>query len=81
MELVIQPNGDIRTIYSEILDLAQLGIQRIERASRVEPDENGQWWAEIIDGPKLGPFNRRSEALAAEVAWLLKHRLRVFAIQ
>jgi len=75
MELVIQSNGDITTIYSEVLDLAELGIQRIERASHVEPDEQGHWWAEIIDGPKLGPFDRRSEALSAEVAWLLKHRL------
>lgn len=75
MELVIQSNGDIKTIYSEVLDLTELGIQRIERASNVEPDEHGHWWAEIINGPRLGPFNRRSDALTAEVAWLLKHRL------
>jgi hypothetical protein len=75
MDLVITPTGEITTIYSEVLDLTALGVQRIERASRVEPDEQGRWWAEIIDGPKLGPFDRRSEALAAEVAWLREHRL------
>ena len=75
MDLVIRPDGDITTLYSELLDLSALGVVNIARASHVEPDESGQWFAEIIDGPKLGPFSRRSEALAAEVAWLTEHRL------
>ena len=75
MTLLIDPTGEITTIYQEVLDLAALGSQRIERASHVEPDAHGQWWAEIIDGPRLGPFQLRSDALAAEVDWLLKHRL------
>lgn len=77
MELIINPTGEITTIYSEVLDLAALGTQQIERASHVEPDDQGRWWAEIINGPKLGPFDRRSEALAAEVTWLFEHRLGV----
>ena len=81
MELVIQPNGDVTMIYSEVLDLTELGIQRIERASHVEPDKEGRWWAEIINGPNLGPFSRRSDALAAEVAWLLQHRLGIVSDQ
>ena len=76
MTLLIDPTGEITTIYQEVLDLAALGSQRIERASHVEPDAHGLWWAEIIDGPRLGPFQRRSDALAAEVDWLLKHRLK-----
>jgi len=75
MTLVIDPAGEITTIYQEVLDLAALGVQRIERASHVEPDDQGQWWAQIIDGPKLGPFALRSDALAAEVEWLMTHRL------
>lgn len=75
MELIINRTGGITTIYSEVLDLAALGTQQIELASHVEPDDQGDWWAEIINGPKLGPFDRRSKALAAEVAWLLEHRL------
>lgn len=75
MTLIIDPTGDVTTIYQEVVDLAALGALRIERASHVEPDDLGQWWAQIIDGPNLGPFERRSEALAAEVEWLLKHRL------
>jgi len=73
--LVIGPDGEITTLYQEVLDLAALGAQRIERASHVEPDDQGRWWAQIIDGPLLGPFPFRSAALAAEVEWLLKHRL------
>lgn len=75
MNLVIRPTGEVTTLYSEVLDLAELGRRQIARASHVEPDELGHWWAEIIDGPRLGPFALRSEALIAEVDWLLEHRL------
>ena len=76
MDLLIDPSGEITTLYTEVLDLAALGTVNIQRASHVEPDSQGQWWAQLIDGPKLGPFPRRSDALAAEVAWLIKHRLK-----
>jgi len=75
MTLIIDPAGEITTIYQEVLDLAALGAQRIERASHVEPDVQGRWWAQIIDGPLLGPYALRSEALEAEVAWLIANRL------
>lgn len=75
MDLFIGTSGEITTLYSEVLNLAALGAMSIQRASHVEPDAAGQWWAEIVDGPRLGPFERRSESLAAEVAWLTEHRL------
>ncbi len=75
MDLIVDPNGDVTTLYTELMDLSALGAMNITRASHVEPDESGQWYADIVDGPKLGPFTRRSEALAAEVAWLTEHRL------
>ena len=75
MDFFIGPDGTLTTLYSEVLDLAALGTARIERASHVEPDAHGQWWAEVIEGPRLGPFPRRSDAIAAEVAWLTEHRL------
>jgi hypothetical protein len=75
MDLFIGTSGEITTLYSEVLDLAALGALNIQRASHVEPDEASQWWADIVEGPRLGPFERRSEALAAEVAWLTEHRL------
>ena len=75
MELVVSPMGEVTTLYTEVLDLAALGALNIARVSQVEPDAEGRWFAHIIDGPTLGPFARRSEALAAEVAWLIEHRL------
>lgn len=77
MDLLIRPNGDIATLYTELLDLSALGALNIARASQVEPDASGQWFAHLHDGPTLGPFSRRSAALEAEVAWLTKHRLQV----
>jgi hypothetical protein len=72
MQLVINPGGTVRCIYGEAIDLSALGIPAITRASYVEPDEQGRWWADLspIQGPLLGPFSHRSEALAAELAWL-----------
>ena len=33
------------------------------------------WWADMMpmNGPVLGPFDTRSDALAAEVAWIDEH--------
>ena len=75
MELVIETNGQVRCVYGETIDLAALGPLTIHRASHVEPDADGKWWADLapVGGPRLGPFDWRSEALAAEVAWLEAH--------
>jgi hypothetical protein len=72
MQLVVAPDGLVRAIYSEDFALDSLGRPRIARASSVEPDAEGRWHADLrpVLGPVLGPFDRRSEALAAEVAWL-----------
>ncbi len=77
MQLVIQTGGVVRCVYDEAIDLAQLGRMTVERASHVEPDAYGQWLADLapVGGPVLGPFPRRSAALAAEVAWLRRHWL------
>ena len=72
MHLVVAPDGTARAIYSEAIDLTVLGRSTIARASHVEPDRDGRWHADLrpMLGPVLGPFDRRSEALEAEVAWL-----------
>lgn len=72
MNLVVNSGGQVRCLYDEAIDLAALGNAIIVRASHVEPGSDGQWWADLspVDGPKLGPFGRRSQALDAEVAWL-----------
>ena len=77
MDLVIDPAGQVRCLYGEALDLARLGDVSIWRASHVEPDDQGRWWADLTPtgGPMLGPYNTRSLALAAEVDWLLRYRL------
>jgi len=70
--IVVVAGGGVRALYSEALELAILGRIAIRRASHVEPDDAGAWSADLspIGGPKLGPFAKRSEALAAEEAWL-----------
>ena len=77
MLLVIGPTGRVRAIYTELIDLASLGHPEIFRASHVEPDRGGRWHADLhpVRGPVLGPFANRSEALAAEAAWLECHWL------
>ena len=73
MELVVNAAGNVRCIYDEELDLRKLGKLQITRASHVEPDADGFWWADMgpVDGPVLGPYSSRSAALAAERQWLL----------
>jgi len=77
MQLLITPSGIARCLYGEAIDLLALGQLDISRASHVEPDCRGNWFADLspIDGPKLGPFPLRSAALAAEQAWLEAHWL------
>jgi hypothetical protein len=79
MRLVVEPGGRVRCLYGEAVDLAALGALTIRRASHVEPDAEGAWWADLapLGGPRLGPFARRSQALDAEVAWLEEHWLAV----
>jgi len=73
MELVVGVDGLARCIYDEALDLRELGKLQITRASHVEPDAEGYWWADMgpVDGPVLGPFRSRTEALGAERGWLV----------
>lgn len=77
MQIVIDTQGGIRCVYSETVDLARLGRMTIARGSHVEPDSAGNWHANLIpvDGPLLGPFDKRSAALAAETRWLCDHWL------
>jgi hypothetical protein len=77
MRLVVERDGRVRCLYGEAVDLASLGELAVRRASHVEPDERGRWWADLgpVAGPRLGPFARRSQALAAEEAWLEAHWL------
>ena len=77
VKLLIEPAGSIRCIYGEEVELHQLGRVSIQRGSHVEPDGDGRWTADLspVNGPTLGPFDSRSEALAAEHSWLLANWL------
>lgn len=70
---MVDAAGGVRCIYDELLDLRQIGRLQITRASHVEPDQNGFWWADMgpSGGLVLGPFGSRSEALEAERGWLV----------
>ena len=77
MELLINTSGNIRCIYGEDVDLHQFGQLSIQRGSHVEPTPDGGWTANMspVNGPLLGPFHSRTEALNAEAAWLLENWL------
>ena len=76
MTINVAPDGTVRCLYTEAIDLASLGPAEIRRASHVEPTQGG-WSADLtpVNGPVLGPFPLRSEALAAEVDWIERHVL------
>lgn len=77
MELVIERSGAVRCIYGEEVSLHELGKLTIARGSHVEPTPTGQWTADLspVNGPVLGPFPQRTEALQAERRWLQRHWL------
>ncbi len=79
MHLIVDLRGTVRCLYGETIDLSMLGPVAITRASHVEPDAQGRWFADLapVGGGVLGPFSRRSEALAAEQNWLENHWLGV----
>ncbi|WP_166822381.1 hypothetical protein [Thalassoroseus pseudoceratinae] len=77
MQIIVQNDGSLRCLYSEELDLRCLGQLTITRGSHVEPTSDGQWTADLspVNGPTLGPFTARSQALDAEREWLEQHWL------
>ena len=72
MEIIVQSGGCAFCIFNDDLPLVGMGKLAITRASHVEPTDDGQWMADLspVNGPTLGPFERRGDALAAEVEWL-----------
>lgn len=73
--LRISTDGTITAIYSDDL-LSFEGDVSISRASHVEPS-GSNWMADLgpVNGPVLGPFRTRAEALKSEVEWLEKNIL------
>ena len=75
--IFIDEQGDLKFIYDDELmaELADVGQPTIRRASHVEPTTDGRWEADLspVGGPKLGPFDFRSQALHTEAQWLEEH--------
>lgn len=75
-EITISRDGTLTFIWTDLLvGLLSEGDATVRRASHVEPTDDGQWTADMgpMQGPVLGPYRLRGEALAAEVEWLRAH--------
>jgi hypothetical protein len=77
MQLIVSTSGVMQCLYGEEIPLAVLGSLSIVRASYVEPDREGNWFADLspVGGPRLGPYEHRSLALEQEREWLQKQWL------
>lgn len=80
--IIVDTDGEIRFIdHDELAELRNAICDvTIARASNVEPEKvDGQirWFADLapVNGPKLGPFINRSEALDAEIKWLIANQI------
>lgn len=75
----IRKDGTIELIYTDKLKgIHDCELKRVFRASHVEPNAKGDWEADLspVQGPELGPFKTRQEALEAEVKWLQENYLK-----
>jgi len=77
MEVRCLPDGTARAIYDETIDLRRLGVIKVARASFVEPATGGTWQVDLspVGGPQFYGFSCRSQALAVEANWLMRHWL------
>ncbi len=73
--LLITPEGDVETLYTEQIDLRAFGKLRVERASNVEFDDDKQGWRVLYPNNIIMTeevFATREAALAWEVRYLQK---------
>lgn len=76
--IIVEPSGTVKLIYEDDLrGLLANGKSEIKRVSHVEPTIDGRWAADLspVNGPTLGPYDTRKEALDSEVAYLLANVL------
>lgn len=67
--LTFNPSGTGSCLYTELIDLQQLGSLQVTRASTIEFNESGQVW-EVRAAAKL-LFSNRSRAVC--LAWELQY--------
>ena len=75
MNIVVDPSGRVRAIYTENLDLRSLGRAEIRCASHVEPDADRSLDGRLVSGWRSRPRALRlpTYRLAAVFAWLKAH--------
>ena len=64
--ITFTPDGTGRTLYTEVIDLAQLGRLSIDRATNIEFDNTAQCWR-VYDPAGLPLFNAPTRELC--LAW------------
>lgn len=78
VQITVDEQGNLHFIHDdELSPLLGQGLATLSRASHVEPDVRGEWVADLspVNGPSLGPFPLRAQALEAESRWLRAHYL------
>ena len=76
IDLRITKQGEMRAIapddLSKLSCFGQLSVRRVSHVEPLQTESGLQWTADLspVDGPLLGPFQTRSQAIAAELAWL-----------
>jgi hypothetical protein len=74
MLIAIAQDASVKFIHNDAMFLAlkEEGTATVQRASHVEPTVDGLWEADMspVNGPLLGPYTTRQEALDKEILWL-----------
>ena len=77
-DIILSVLGTVHCLHHDelALFLTDVGQLHIRRASHVEPTADGHWTADLspMNGPVLGPFVTRAQAILAERDWLTRHR-------
>jgi hypothetical protein len=75
MKLQILQDGNVKCLYTESLDLTEIGKLKVERASTVEFDNGKQLWVvRLPDGTEV----YRNKSRAACLGWEENHILSYF---
>lgn len=79
MKIILGVDGVVRYVYNDVIHkhMSTLGEATIKRATHVEPDENGMWYADLspVGGEKITGFKTHKEAIDFELKWLSKHNI------
>lgn len=81
VSVFILSDGTVNFLYyDELKPLLAIGDVDVARASHVDPEktlDGLKWFANLapVNGPKLGPYETRTEAITGEIDWLTENYL------